>query len=237
MTVTDQSKITNSEKKENLLASILCNVAIPIFVLSKLSGNLGAMNALFFALLFPLGYAIYDYKKRKIKNPISMLGFASVLIKGLFAFYKLDGFWFALQEAAIPTFLGLFTIVSAWMGKPLVNYFIYNENIFNIALLEEKLHQNHSKSEFKKLLWYITFIFGGVFFLGGVLNYILAINIIVSPAATEAFNKELAQMTLWSYFVIAIPKIILTMLCLWWFIYKLKKLTGLKASEMMLDKN
>lgn len=219
--------------KENLWLSIVFYVLIPVMVLSKLNSTLGPLKTLLLALAFPLVFGIYDFAKRKQASPIAVLGITSVLIKGVFAFYKVDGFWFAVQEAAIPTFLGVFTIASAWVGKPFVNYFIYNENIFKIDLLENKLKQNKAERKFKSLMWQVTMVFGFAFFLGGVLNYILAINIIVSPAGTEAFNKELAEMTWKSYIVIALPKFVISIFGLWWFIHQLKKLTGLNAGEIL----
>jgi len=219
--------------KENQIASLIFYVVIPVLILSKLSSTLGPLKTLFLALASPLIYGIYDITKRKQASPIAILGITSVLIKGIFALYKVDGFWFAVQEAAIPTFLGVFTIVSAWVGKPFVNYFIYNENIFNINLLEERLSINNAQRQFKSLIWQVTMVFGFAFFLGGVLNFILAINIIVSPAGTEAFNKEFAEMTWKGHIVVALPKLIISIFGLWWFISQLKKLTGLNASEIL----
>lgn len=222
-------------KKENLLVSLIFNVALPILILSKLSSHLGPMRALVLALAFPFFYAIFDFYKRRQANPISILGFVSTLIKGLFALYKVDGFWFAVQEAAIPCFLGAFTIVSAWVNKPLVNYFLYNENVFNLPLLESKLNETNSNDKFKILIWQITMIFGFAFFLGGILNYFLAINIIVSPAGTSEFNSQLAQMTLLAYLVVVLPKMVISLFGIWWFIFKLKKMTGLKVNEILKD--
>ncbi|WP_338635720.1 VC0807 family protein [Spirobacillus cienkowskii] len=232
------SVITDSYNKapktqENLWASIIFYVALPVLVLSKLNTSLGPLKTLLLALAIPLCYGIYDFSKRKQASPIAILGIVSIFIKGIFAFYKVDGFWFAVQEASIPTFLGVFTIVSAWIGKPFVNYFVYNENIFKIDLLENKLKENKAESQFKSLMWQVTMVFGFAFFLSGLLNYILAIQIIVSPAGTESFNKELAEMTWKSYIVIALPKFLISIFGLWWFIFNLKKLTGLKASEIL----
>lgn len=226
---------SKKENKENLFASLIFNVALPILILSKLSAPLGPMKALLLALAFPFFYAIYDFYKRRQANPISILGFVSTLIKGLFALYQVDGFWFALQEAAIPCFLGIFTILSAWFRKPLVHYFLYNENIFNISLLEAKLNENNSTQKFNTLIWQITMIFGFAFFLGGIINYFLAIHIIVSPAGTAQFNSELAKMTFLAYVVVVLPKMVISMFGIWWFIYKLKKFTGLKVNEILKE--
>ncbi len=64
------------------------------------------------------------------------------------------------------------------------------------------------------------------------MNFILAKKIITSPAGSAEFNLELAKMTGLSYGVIAVPKLILTIMGLWWFVHQLKKLTGLALEEL-----
>ncbi|MEX2044172.1 MAG: MFS transporter, partial [Opitutus sp.] len=54
-------------RQESLLLNLVCNIAVPTFVLMKLSGEqrLGPVWALLLALSFPLGYGLYDYAARK----------------------------------------------------------------------------------------------------------------------------------------------------------------------------
>lgn len=222
----------SARKRESLLLAILFNIGIPIFLLSKMSGIFGPTKSLLIAILFPLLYAIYDFFTRKQINPLSVIGFFSLLLKGIFAIFKVDGFWFAVQEAAIPSFIGFYALLSLKFGKPLVNYFIYNENIFNTELLEKKMMENQSTALFYKLTQHVTFIFAVAFLLGGVLNYFLAYNIIVSPAGTQAFNQELARMIFLSYMIVLVPKLLITGFGLWWFARNLKKLTGLPIQDI-----
>ena len=96
-------------KKENLLVNLLCNVALPTAILSWASGPhaLGPRWGLVVALIFPVGYGVYDFSVRRRFNFISLVGFASVLVSGGFGLMKLDGFWFAVKDAAIPGIIGL----------------------------------------------------------------------------------------------------------------------------------
>lgn len=220
-------------QQENLFLSLVFNVVLPVFFLSKMNVLLGAFHALLFSLCFPLFYAGYDFYKRRKVNPISLIGFVSVLTKGSFALFQVDTFWFAVQEAALPFMLGLFTIGSALINKPFVRYFVYNENIFNVTHLEEVLIEKQGQSQFKKLLWQVTIVFGFAFFLGGILNFFLAKHIIISPTGTEKFNQELAKMTAWGYVVVALPKFLISMFGLAWFVLRLKKITGLDVSQML----
>lgn len=219
-------------KRENLFYSVIFNIGLPIFILSKTNGIFGPTKSLLIAIFFPIGYAFFDFYRRRQINPLSVIGVVSLILKGTFALFKLDGVLFALQEAAMPTFVGLFAIASIKFGKPLINYFIYNENIFNIEKLEQKLIENQNSTSFSRLLQQLTWIFACTFLLGGVLNYFLALNIIVSPAGTQAFNQELAHMIFLSYIIVVVPKLIITAFGLWWLVHNIKKLTGLQLNDI-----
>ncbi len=221
------------KKRENLFLAILFNIAIPVLILSKANEALGPTVSLLVAIAFPLSYALYDYAARKIINPLSVIGFFSMLFKGSFALFKLDGILFAAQEAALPIFIGVYALISLKFKRPLINYFIYNENIFKTDLLEQKLIENQNLDLFYLVTKKLTWLFGGTFLIAGILNYFLAYNIIISPAGTSAFNQELARMLFLSYMIILVPKLLLSGFGLWWLVRNLKKLTGLSTGELL----
>ena len=82
-------------KQNNLLLEILFNIAIPSIILMKLSAEeyLGTVNALIFALIFPIIYGLYDFIKNKSFNFFSLLGFVSTLLTGGIGLYELDVEW------------------------------------------------------------------------------------------------------------------------------------------------
>jgi hypothetical protein len=90
--------------KENPLINLLFNIVLPALILSKLSSEtrLGPFWGFIVALSIPLLYGIYDFAKRSKTNLISVLGFISILLTGGLGLLKVDGFWFAVKEAAIP---------------------------------------------------------------------------------------------------------------------------------------
>src|SRR5476651_1425302 len=92
-------------KPENLLVNLAFNVAIPAVLMAQLSkeNRLGPVWGLVVALLFPLGYGVYDFIARRKTNVLSVLGTVGVLISGIFGILKLGGFWFAVKDAAIPS--------------------------------------------------------------------------------------------------------------------------------------
>lgn len=225
-------KPLKKHKKENLLLSLGFNVVLPIVILSKLTTTLGPMKTLFVALLFPASYAIIDYILRRQFNPISLFGFCGTLLKGTFAFFHVNNFWFAVQEAILPTFIGIFVILSAYLGKPIGNYFFYNESVFHTEKLEDRINTNQKQREFQRSLWIMTLLFGGVFLFGGVMSFLLARMIIVSPVGTTPFNLELAHMTFLGYLVIATPKLIMSLVGIVWFVKKIKGMTGLGMEDI-----
>ena len=99
----------NKETSEGIL-NLLVNIVIPVFILTKFSSeeSLGPLYGLLTAISFPVVYSLYDFVSKKKLNVFSVLGFVSVLLTGGFALFQLDGFWFAVKEAAIP---GVFAIL------------------------------------------------------------------------------------------------------------------------------
>jgi hypothetical protein len=71
-----------SPKRESLLLNLACNLAIPTFVLMQLSKDkwLGPHWGMAVALVFPLGYGIYDLIQRRKTNIFSVIGVLSVLL-------------------------------------------------------------------------------------------------------------------------------------------------------------
>ena len=71
--------------RENLLVNLICNIAVPTYVLTSLSKeeHLGPLWGLVLAILFPVSYGVYDFMRRRRTNFISIIGFFSVLLTGV----------------------------------------------------------------------------------------------------------------------------------------------------------
>jgi hypothetical protein len=224
-------------KRENLLINLVCNVGLPTLILTKFSGAqwLGPTWGLIIALSFPVAYGVQDFIRRRRVNFISAIGFASVLISGGFGLMKLDGFWFAVKEAAIPTIIGCAVLFSTRTKLPLVQEILYNPQLMNIDRIEAALDERGTKADFPRLMLAASRLLALSFFVSAVLNYVLARYLLVSPSGTEAFNNELGKMHLWSWPVIVVPSMAMMMLALWRFIKGLQISTGLKLDDLMHD--
>lgn len=219
--------------------NIAFNLAIPALILYKLSGEnrLGPAWALVLALCFPVGYGAYDFWTNRKTNALSILGFVSFLLTGSFGLMKLDGIWFAVKEATIPTLMGVAVVVSLKTKYPLVKTLLYNDKLIDVEKVAQELKSRGTEPNFERLLKVTTWLLACSFALSAVLNFALAVYLLKSPAGTEEFNKELGKMTAMSYPVIVLPCMVVTMFALWRLLSGIRKLTGLDLDQVFKGKD
>ncbi|MFQ3267038.1 MAG: hypothetical protein ACI9VO_001874 [Colwellia sp.] len=224
-----------AKRSNNTFLELIYNIAIPSIILMKLSGDdyLGSMYALIVALLFPIGYGMYDFIKNKSVNFISLLGFLSTFLTGGIGLFELDVEWLAIKEAAIPLAIGLVVLVSGFWGKPLIAKILLNPLLFNLDLIYETLFNKGKTDEFKAKIHRANHLLSVTFIFSATMNYLLAKWIVVSPAGTTKFNEQLGEMTLLSYPVIAIPSTIMLMAIMFYVVKSVMKLTDLKLEQVL----
>lgn len=226
---------TKTKRPNNTLLELIYNIAIPSIILMKLSGDeyLGSMYALVLALLFPIGYGLYDFIKNKSLNFISLLGFLSTFLTGGIGLFELDVQWLAIKEAAIPSAIGLVVLISGFWGKPLIAKILLNPVLFNLDLIYQTLSNKGKTDEFKAKIQRANHLLSITFIFSATMNYLLAKWIVVSPAGTTKFNEELGEMTMLSYPVIAIPSTIMLFAIMFYVVKSVMKLTSLKLEEIL----
>ena len=238
------------DRNENAFLNLAFNIVLPVFLLNKLTdplknhlGDFGPTAALLVALAFPLAYGVYDYLKRKKKNVLSLLGFLNILLTGGLALFQLKGIWFAVKEAAFPLLIGLFVYLSIHRKKPFIELFVYNENLLNLSLIEEKLQENGRNEDIYRHLKTSTVFLAGSFLLSAVLNFVLARVIFVPIDETlpkseygAILNQQIADMTWLSWFVIMIPSMLCLFAILWHLFAGIQKMTGLKLNDLVRNR-
>lgn len=223
-----------SPPKENLLLNLACNILVPTLVLTKLSGDdwFGPQWGMVVALLFPLGYGIYDLVRRRKTNLFSLIGIGSVLLTGGLNQMKADVVWFAVKEAAIPLMLGVVVLFSVRTKRPLVRELLWNDQVIDTARVESVLEERGQRAAFEALLRRASFGLAVSFLLSAILNFALARYLLKSIPGTVEFNAELGRMNGLSWPVIVIPTTIVTMIVFWRLIGGLTRLTGLTAEQI-----
>lgn len=224
-----------SPKRENLLLNIVFNVALPSFLLTYLSkpAVVGPVWGLIVALSFPLGYGIWDFVQRRQTNFVSVIGFVSVLLTGVFALIQVNRYWFAVKEAAIPSVIGVSILASLGSRRPLVRQLLYNEQVIDVPRIDAALQSRGTSKAFERHLREASLLLASSFAISAILNFALARYLIRSDTGTPDFNAELGKMNALSWPVIVVPCLVIMLIALWRLIKGISKLTGLGIDEIL----
>lgn len=225
------------EKPENSFLNLLLNIILPALIMIKGSKwlNINHTQALAIAIALPIGYGIYDFAYRRKYNPLSILGFISILITGGIGLLQLPKEWIAIKEAAIPFLIGCAVFFSLKTKYPLVKTLLYSDKLIDTQKVENALNEKNNTSAFEKLLKNCTYLLSASFLLSAVLNFMLAKIIIKSETGTEAFTTELGKLTALSFPVIALPCMVIMFIALWMLVKGINKLTGLTLEGILIN--
>jgi intracellular septation protein A len=225
--------VKKEEKKENAFLNIGLNVILPSVILTKFSGeqHLGQVYSLLLALSFPIGYGLYDYIKMKKFNFFSGLGLFSVIMTGGIGLFQLDKGWMVAKETGIPLLMGLAVLYSQFTSYPLVKLFL--GQMIDIELIDKTFTEQGHDGLFEKNLKVASFLLACTFFISAILNYILAVKILVGAPGSVEFNESLGKMTALSFPVISVPMVIMVGIIITYLIMTIKKNTNLEIESIL----
>ena len=225
------------QKQSGLLGNLAFNIIIPVLILTNLSSDeyLGPAWSIVAALIFPIGFGIWDLKQTAKINPFSVLGIVSVFLTGGISLLELPAEYIAIKEATIPALIGIAVLITQRTSKPLLKVFVLSEQIINWQNLNQSLASSGTSKLFEKKMAISSYIVAASFFLSAVLNYVLAKVILVSSPGTSEYTEELGRMTALSYPVIVIPSMLMLMAALWYIFSQIKKLTGEELENFLAD--
>jgi len=131
--------------------------------------------------------------------------------------------------------LGLATLISIYTPYPLVRTFLYNNQVMQVDKVHAALEQHNALAKFEYHLAMASYMVAGSFFLSGVLNYVLAKHILVSPPGSTELAQELGKMTALSFPVIALPCTIVLAGALYYLLSNIQKLTELTLEDIFQE--
>ncbi len=242
-----------NQKRESIWLNLGFNLVLPIQILRKgddwlgepLAGRLGAPAdgalvgsvILVIAIAFPIGYGLWDLRRRKRWNIISILGAVSALLTGGIGLIPgATAAMFAVKEAALPAILATVTVFTLKTKKPLVKLFLYNPDFLHVERVETALEERGTKEVFDALLVRCTWLIAGSFILSAFLNYILAdIIVVTEPYENKtAFNEQVGAMMGWSFPIISIPCMVVTFFAFWQLVKGIKAHAGLGIEQVLV---
>lgn len=223
------------QHKEPLGLNMVLNILLPSLVMLKAQTWLGwsPRVTLLVALVFPLGYGLYDFKVAKRANLFSIVGFISLLLTGGIGLLALPKEWIAVKEAAVPFILGLLVLFSLKTPYPLVKKLLCNPEVLDMQKVYEQLDTRENHAAFEALLKRCTYLLSASFLLSAALNFFLAKMVVKSETGTQAFTEELGRMNLWTYPVIVLPCTLVIFIALFLLVNGMKRLTGLSLEEII----
>lgn len=238
---------SESEKPENPLANILLNVLLPVVILSFLSKpdktifgipvGLGPFWALIVAIAFPVVYGLWFFATRKKFNFFSILGFVSVLLTGVLGLYRVNPFLFAVKEAAIPSVFGIAILASHWTSKPLIDMFLLNPDVVNLAKIKVAVAENGKEEEYRSLRFMGTVLLSASMFVSAILNFFLAMYFLKGKEHDEVlYNEALGKLQGAGFLVIGIPFAVILMFALFYILKKTAQLTGMPMDDLFHER-
>ncbi len=220
----------------NALADLLLTIVLPSLVLDQLSepARLGPFWALVVSLLFPVVFGAWCWWKKAGWNVFSILGFITILLSGGLGLLKLEAFWFALKESAMPLALGAAFPLSHFFGKPLINALVLQPQILNLRAIHAALVAPNQQSEFQSTImrgsWWIGLAMVGC----SVGNFFLAMYLLNGKEpGGEAFVKGIGTLNWASLLVIGIPLCVVMLLVFVWMVRQFQQITGLERADLM----
>ncbi|WP_309385970.1 VC0807 family protein [Cerasicoccus frondis] len=225
-------------QRENLFANLGFNLLLPVLILNKGSKWLPTVDPaliMLLALLFPVGYFVYDYQKRKKRNLISILGAVGVLLTGGISLMKLNPMVFAIKETLMPLLIGIAVVVSTKTKNPLIHALLYNPELFDTEKIDRQLDTPAKQSAMDKLMLQSTWIIAASFLVSAFLNFFLTRMIVKTDPRIDqaAYNAEVGTQYWVSIVVIGACTLPISIYAMWKLFKGIEGLTGLKLEECM----
>lgn len=212
------------------------NFLIPIVILTRFSGNsqLGPTKSLLLALAFPIGFEIYNVRKRKKVSLISLLAIGGILVTGAISLLGLDEGWLAVRRSVPYLAVSMVILISIGIKRPLLSVLL--AQVFDMEKINARAQKRQTYTKLQKQVSIAGFLMSGVLFVIAGASYILTRVVIVSETGTTGFNQEYAQLRILSLVVISLPLIVGLTGVILYLMKRIEKLTGLDIDSLMKKK-
>lgn len=199
-----------------LILDIVMGAVIPILVLTYLTEPLGAIPAYLLAALIPVGWVAIDlFFITRHFNFITSYAGAQAIMRGLLAFWFVDGWQFALKDTAGTVLACAVFGASVALGRPMMELFWRQGLAPDTPERDRALDALTAEPTLKGALARGTLVILAANVLTGVANFLLNLNIVVAPFGTEAFNQQVAQVNAITRIALTIPELAAFGLAFW----------------------
>ena len=192
-----------------LVLDILMGSVIPILILNNLNKQLGTEVTYVVAALVPVAWVLIDslFVTQRFNFITSYIG-AFAIMRGLLAFWFVDGIQFAFKDSIGSILLALVFGGSIIIHKPIMYYFLMQGLDPSSPRQEKSLKNLLQESRVYRALVNGTIIVLIVNLWTGIANFSLNLRIVVADFGTTLFNQQVAQVNAITRIALAIPEFI-----------------------------
>src|SRR4028118_2012728 len=174
-----------------LALDVLLGAVVPILVLSYLSDPLGAVPAYLVSALIPVGWVLADLflVSRRFNFITAVLGL-NAIVRGLLAFWFVDGTLYALKDTVGSILIVLVLGGSLLLGHPLLGAFVAQALDPRTPEQEASLERLFAERPVARTLLIST---AGLALLNAVtasINFLLNLWIVTAPLGTGARDSQ-----------------------------------------------
>jgi hypothetical protein len=203
-------------RTNKLLLDIAMGAVIPILILNYLTDDLGAVNAYVLSALVPVAWVFIDllFITKRFNFITSYVGL-SAIVRGLLAFWYVDGVLFALKDSAGFVVAVLVFGGSILFGYPIMRAFLVQslnpDTTDKEASLNELLRE---RPVYRALVWG-TIIVSLVSAMAGLVNFYLNLAIVTASFGTDLFNQQVARVNAITRIALTIPDMLAFGVAFW----------------------
>ncbi|MEL7509955.1 MAG: VC0807 family protein [Cyanobacteria bacterium J06554_1] len=194
---------------KKLFFDILVGSVIPILILSNLNEQLGTETTYVVAALVPVVWVLIDslFITQRFNFITSYIG-AFAIVRGLLAFWFVDGIQFAFKDSVGSILLALVFGASIIIHRPIMYYFLMQGLDPSSPRQKKSLKNLLQESKVYRALVNGTIIVLVVNLWTGMANFSLNLRIVVADFGTAMFNQQVAQVNAITRIALAIPEFI-----------------------------
>lgn len=196
------------KRSTKLTLDIVLGAVVPILVLTYLTGPLGTVPAYLAAALIPVAWVFVDlfFITRRFNFITAFLGLNAV-VRGVLAFWFVDGVLYALKDTAGTAVVVLVFGGSLLVGRPVIRAFAEQGLDPNTPEQQTALARLFDERPVARALFLGTAILALVSAAVGVANFLLNLWIVTAPFGSEAFNAQVAQVNAITRVALTIPEV------------------------------
>ena len=194
-------------RSTKLILDILLGAVVPILVLTYLTDTLGAVPTYLLAALIPVGWVFVDlfFVTRRLNFITGFLGL-NAMVRGLLAFWFVDGLLYALKDTVGSVVVILVFGGSLLIGRPVVRAFAEQSLDPRTPEQESALAKLFRERPVARTLVWGTALLAAINAATGVANFLLNLRIVTATFGTEAFNSQVAQVNAITRIALGIPE-------------------------------